>query len=62
MTDSKHNDGERQVAKEQADDEAPESADGGGKVPEDRADQAKTPRRIPGLHGYDPDQWPDASV
>lgn len=62
MADSKHNDGERQEAQEQAGDEASESADSGEKVHEDRPDQAQRPRRIPGLHGYDPDQWPDSSV
>jgi hypothetical protein len=62
MADSKHNDGERQGAEEQAEDEAAEPADSGEKVPEDRSDPTQRPRRIPGLHGYDPNQWPDASV
>lgn len=62
MADSKHNDGERQGAEEQAENEAPESAGASEKVPEDRPGQAQRPRRIPGLHGYDPDQWPDATV
>jgi len=62
MADGKHNDSERLGAEEQAKDEAPEPTDSGERAPEDRSGTAERPRRIPGLHGYDPNQWPDTSV
>jgi hypothetical protein len=52
----------RREAEEQPESEAPELADGGEKDQQDRPDKGQTPRRVPGLHGYDPSQWPDASL
>lgn len=51
----------RREAEEQPESEPPGPADG-EKHQQDRPDKEQMPRRVPGLYGYDPSQWPDASL
>lgn len=60
MADSTSSGHPRRRAEEQAEGDLPESTDSG--ETDQPSDQAPTPRRVPGLHGYDPSQWPDASI
>jgi hypothetical protein len=62
MADSTPSGHPRRRAEEQAEDDLPESTDSGETDPDKPSDQAPTPRRVPGLHGYDPSQWPDPSI
>lgn len=62
MADSKPRDRAPRRAGERAEGDPPEPADTGEPDQKDPSDQAQRPRRVPGLHGYDPDQWPDATV
>lgn len=60
MADSKRSDRGRRGADEQADGDLPESAASDDTDQEGPSDKVQEPRRVPGLHGYDPKQWPDA--
>lgn len=62
VADSKHSGRARRGADEQAEGDLPESAVSGETDQEDPSDKPQESRRVPGLHGYDPNQWPDARV
>jgi len=62
MADSTPSGHQGRRAEEQADGDLPESTDNGEPDQDSPPDKAPTPRRVPGLHGYDPSQWPDTSI
>lgn len=62
MADSTPSGHPRRRAEEQAEGDLPESTESGETDQDNPSDKAPMPRRIPGLHGYDPSQWPDASI
>ncbi|UZX02129.1 hypothetical protein F8G81_05475 [Arthrobacter sp. CDRTa11] len=62
MADSKSRGRGRREAREQADTDPTESANSIEKDQEPPADKEPDIRRVPGLHGYDPSQWPDTAT
>lgn len=60
MADSSQGDRTRRKTEEEPAGDPPEATNSGPTDREDTPEKAKEPRRVPGLYGYDPDQWPDA--
>lgn len=58
---AKHSDSARRGAEEPPEAELPEPKEN-GEAEGNPPDTAQQRRRVPGLHGYDPSQWPDASI
>lgn len=59
---AKHNDSARRGTEEPPEGDLPEPEGSGEAEQEKHPDKAPGRRRVPGLHGYDPDQWPDPSI
>jgi hypothetical protein len=59
---SKHGDSSRREAEEPPEADVPEPTESGEADQGNPPDTAPERRRVPGLHGYDPSQWPDASI
>jgi hypothetical protein len=67
MADSKNNDSEhgddpRRKAGEPPEGEQPEPTESSEADQGNPPDTAQQRRRVPGLHGFDPSQWPDATI
>ena len=62
MADSKRSEHARRRAEAKAADDPGKAVSSGGKDHQESSDKAPEPRRVPGLHGYDPRQWPDARL
>ena len=62
MADSKRSEHARRRAEAKAAADPGQAASSGGKDQKEPSDKAPEPRRVPGLHGYDPSQWPDARL
>jgi hypothetical protein len=61
-SDSKHGDNAGRGAEEPPEVDSPEPTESGEADQVNPSDKAPDRRRVPGLHGYDPSQWPDASI
>jgi hypothetical protein len=59
---AKHDDNARRGAEEPPEGGLPEPEGNGEADQEKLSDKAPGRRRVPGLHGYDPEQWPDPSI
>ena len=62
MADSKRSEHARRRAEAKAAGDPGKAARSGEKDQKEPSDKAPEPRRVPGLHGYDPSQWPDAGL
>ncbi len=62
MAESKSSGPEHRKANEKADGDPAEAANSGDTKQEQPAGTGQETRRVPGLHGYDPSQWPDTAT
>ena len=62
MADSKRSEHARRRAEAKAAGDAREATGSREMDQKEPSDKAPEPRRVPGLHGYDPSQWPDAGL